>query len=127
MSHPIDNTSEFRLTHPFSSMDDLTYMREANATASCDYEKILTRLSPAMIDMLHGAIGVGGEAGELLDAVKRFLFYGKDLDRTNVIEEVGDVLWYLALILRSAGSSFEEAKELNIKKLKARYAGKFSE
>jgi NTP pyrophosphatase (non-canonical NTP hydrolase) len=43
-----------------------------------------------------------------------------------VKEEVGDVLWYLALVCRAAGISLEEAAQANIKKLQVRYPERFS-
>ena len=83
-------------------------------------------ISPEMARQLHAAIGLSTEAGELTDAFKKALFYGKPLDRVNVIEEAGDLLWYLALLFDSLGSSFEEAADKVIAKLRARYPEKFS-
>lgn len=71
--------------------------------------------------LLHGAIDLAGEAGELLDQVKRHLFYGLALDTTNVVEESGDCLWYLNLALDAVRATLEEAKKLNIAKLAKRY------
>lgn len=75
----------------------------------------------------HGVIGVGTEAGELLDQLKRHMFYGQPLDLTNLVEECGDVLWYLNLILTACWSSFEQAMEKNIAKLAKRYPGGYSD
>ncbi len=77
--------------------------------------------------LLHYVLGVGTEAGELQDALKRCIAYGKELDSTNVKEECSDVLWYIARILDHFNWSFEEVMETNINKLKARYGDKFSE
>jgi NTP pyrophosphatase (non-canonical NTP hydrolase) len=49
--------------------------------------------------MIHMAMGVTGEFGELIDAVKKVCVYGKPYDHVNAIEEVGDVLWYIANML----------------------------
>lgn len=51
----------------------------------------------------HGQIGLVTEIGELADAVKRHVIYGKDLDITNFVEEVGDVMWYLNLLVTEVG------------------------
>jgi NTP pyrophosphatase (non-canonical NTP hydrolase) len=48
-------------------------------------------------DLEHTAYGLMTEIGELVDALKRERFYNKKLDLVNVVEEVGDVYWYLAL------------------------------
>lgn len=77
--------------------------------------------------LLHGAIGLCTEAGELQDALKKHLIYGKSLDVVNVLEEAQDCLWYLAVILHACGSSFEDAFERNIAKLHARFPDKFTE
>lgn len=76
--------------------------------------------------LLHGAIGICTEAGELQDAIKRELFYGKKLDEVNVMEECGDLLWYIAITLDAAGFTMEEAMEKNIAKLRKRYPKKYS-
>ncbi|WP_454735436.1 MazG nucleotide pyrophosphohydrolase domain-containing protein [Cupriavidus necator] len=47
----------------------------------------------------HAQLGLVTEVGELADAVKRHVIYGKDLDITNFVEEVGDVMWYVNLLV----------------------------
>lgn len=91
---------------------------------------ILTTAKPPIVPgefnlacLMHAAIGCASESGELLDAVKRVAFYGKELDRTNVIEECGDLLWYLAYTLRSIDATFEQAMLANMRKLAKRYPG----
>jgi len=95
------------------------YIDEALVTASEGFHT--ENVSPRL---LHGVIGAAGETGELLDAVKRSLFYGKPLDRVNLREEIGDTLWYLALICSELDYSFEEAMQQNIAKLRKRYPEK---
>ncbi len=75
--------------------------------------------------LMHGVIGACTEVGELQDQVKRHLFYGKPLDEVNVVEEVGDALWYLAVSLDAVGASMSDCMARNIAKLRARYPGKF--
>lgn len=76
--------------------------------------------------LIHGAMGAAGEAGEILDAIKKCVFYGGDLDVTNLMEEVGDALFYLQSIATNAGFTIPEAIDANIRKLNARYGDKFS-
>lgn len=71
--------------------------------------------------LLHGALGCGTEAGELLDAVKRATFYGKPVDAVNVVEECGDLLWYIAIALDAVGATMGQAMARNVAKLRARY------
>lgn len=77
-------------------------------------------------NFLHGAIGVSKEAGELLDNAYRYWNYNKPFDRDNVIEECGDILFYLQMHLNFIGSSIEEAISTNVEKLKKRYPEGYS-
>lgn len=76
------------------------------------------------IRLLHGAVGLSTEAGELLDQVKKHVFYGKPLDRTNVLEECADGIWYIVLALDAMGFTVEQAMNTLIPKLEKRYASK---
>lgn len=46
---------------------------------------------------LHGLVGMLSELGELADLVKRAFVYGKEFDAVNLLEEIGDYLWYAVL------------------------------
>jgi len=73
--------------------------------------------------ILHMAVGVSGEAGELLDAIKKAAIYRKDIDRENVIEELGDLEFYMEGLRQGLGITREETIEANIDKLGKRYMG----
>jgi NTP pyrophosphatase (non-canonical NTP hydrolase) len=79
-----------------------------------------------MARLIHAILGVCTEAGELQDMVKKHLIYDKQFDRVNVLEEAGDVMWYLALALDACGFTMSEAMERNIAKLRARFPEKFT-
>ena len=77
--------------------------------------------------LLHSSLGIHTEGAEFADALKKFVFYGKkELDEVNMKEELGDLLWYVAIACDALGTSFDELMETNINKLKARYPEKFS-
>jgi len=80
-----------------------------------------------VLDLDHVADGLVTEAGEFKDVLKKYKFYAKELDYINLIEEMGDILWYLAKGCRELGVTMEEVMEVNINKLKRRYGEKFSE
>ena len=77
--------------------------------------------------LLHSCMGICTESGELMDAVKKTIVYGKALDVVNVKEEIGDLFWYIGLLCNSLGLSFEEIWETNIAKLRKRYPQNFTE
>lgn len=107
------------------NVDD--FIELATTTESSNFEEIALRATTVrVIRLLHGAIGMATESGEILDAIKKHIFYGAPLDLVNVKEEVGDSLWYQAIILHELSSSFPEVMEKIIAKLKARYPDKFS-
>jgi len=109
-------------------MDNKKYVEGVLKTESNNFEAIADRASQKRnVRLLHSAMGLSTEANELVDQMKKVIFYGKELDVTNFIEEVGDALWYLAVACDELGVSFEEVMELNINKLKARYGNKFTE
>lgn len=70
---------------------------------------------------LHCALGVAGEAGELADNIKRECIYGKAPDRANVIEELGDIMWYVQATMNLYGILPGEVFQGNADKLSKRY------
>lgn len=82
---------------------------------------VLAGLTPETAHLLHMAVGVSGEAGELLDAVKKASIYVKDLDINNVIEELGDLEFYMEGLRAALGITREECLAANIDKLSKRY------
>lgn len=79
------------------------------------------------IELLHASLGMTTESGEFADAIKKWILYGKELDYVNLQEEVGDLLWYIALVSRQLDIPLESIFNRNIAKLKARYGDKFTE
>jgi len=90
---------------------------------------IIADLTPEKAHLLHMAVGITGEAGELADAIKKHVIYGKPLDVDNVVEEVGDALFMLQAILNVAkpGMTIEEVAEMNRVKLITRYPTGYSD
>lgn len=87
-----------------------------------DGEDIVKNLTPEQANLWHMATGVSGEAGELLDAIKKHVIYQKPLDVENVKEELGDMLFYMSNLMQSVGLSFEEVLQHNVDKLSVRYS-----
>lgn len=109
------------------------YGREYPAGAGPTIEALDIEVTPYGMTMqngrrlIHSIIGSATESGEKLEALLKAIDNHAELDVTNLVEEVGDGMWYDAALLRSLGLSIEYAQEVNIKKLKARFDGKFTE
>jgi NTP pyrophosphatase (non-canonical NTP hydrolase) len=74
--------------------------------------------------IMHAAIGIAGEAGELIDAVKKDWAYNNPLDRDNVIEELGDLEFYMEALRSELCITRAETLTANTKKLEKRYHSK---
>lgn len=80
------------------------------------------RMDPDQIDLVHAILGISGEAGELLDQVKKHVIYNKALDRGNMVEELGDLEFYMEQLRQRLKITREECIEHNIAKLSKRYS-----
>lgn len=71
--------------------------------------------------LINSVMGLCGESGEVIDIVKKHISHGHPLNREKLVEELGDVAWYLAECAYALGVSLEDVLAGNIAKLKARY------
>ncbi len=76
--------------------------------------------------LCNAGLGLAGEAGECVDIIKKHVFHGHDLDGNKLIEEMGDVLFYLAWMASELDVSLAYVAEMNVEKLKRRYPNGFS-
>ena len=72
-------------------------------------------------DLIHAALLITSEGGEVADVVKKHFAYGKSLDRIHLLEELGDLAWGMNLMIKSAGLTWEQVLGANIAKLEKRY------
>lgn len=73
---------------------------------------IVAGMTPEECDLWHGATGVAGETGEILEAVLRAAQSGEDLDHENMVEELGDMEFYLQQVRANLGIDREETVPL---------------
>lgn len=69
----------------------------------------------------HAALGVCGEAGEFADCIKKHLHYSQPLDRANLVEELGDLRFYIQAAQNIWNVTEQEILQANAKKLEKRY------
>lgn len=77
--------------------------------------------------VFHGIVGMNTEGTELLEAMVKSLQNEQPLDTVNVMEEMGDTLWYMAILCDALNIPFEEVFTKVIAKLKARFPDKYSD
>ena len=95
-----------------------------------EYQKLaMTTKNPDLTGrdlLINSVMGLCGESGEVIDLVKKHVSHGHPLNKEKLIDELGDVAWYLAECADAIGISLEEVLAHNIEKLKKRYPEGFS-
>jgi NTP pyrophosphatase (non-canonical NTP hydrolase) len=88
--------------------------------------RTFAQIDNGVLDDMHMILGMQTEVAEIADAFKKSIAYNKPLDLTNVKEEIGDVMWYIANMCNIYGWDLRDIMQTNIDKLKARYPEKFT-
>ena len=71
------------------------------------------------------ALGLAGEAGEIADQIKKNRFHGAlpaPQHEAKMALELGDLLWYFALMCRLYNFTLEDIMQANVVKLRERGA-----
>lgn len=97
------------------------YQKDALRTAGVD-----TDASNKNMKLIYCALGLSGEAGEFTDTVKKAQFHGHIVGYSELVKELGDALWYIAVAANALGVTLSEVMQVNIDKLKKRYPNGFS-
>jgi NTP pyrophosphatase (non-canonical NTP hydrolase) len=109
-------------------MNTKEYVKNVLVTEARDFTAVKERMQDTgTVRLMHAMIGMCTESGEIQDQLKKAIFYGKPLDRTNLIEELGDLMWYVGVMCSELNVDLDEVMEKNIAKLKKRYGEKFTE
>lgn len=94
-----------------------------------DYQEKAMRTAGAIPDwteaLLSGAICLSGEIGEFCNKIKKFVWHQHDLTRETIVDELGDILWYIAATAARLNISLDELAEYNLQKLQKRYPDGF--
>ena len=95
------------------------------------YQQLAGRTSGAGGDgerrLVIAALGLAGEAGEFANMVKKLTAHGHDIPRTELADELGDVLWYIAEAASACGLHLGDIAQQNVDKLRRRYPEGFSQ
>ena len=95
-----------------------------------EYQGLAQRTSNGALDMnghlFNGVLGLAGEAGECADLMKKHYYQDGREIYTDLIDELGDVLWYIAETASALDVTLDSIAQRNIDKLIRRYPEGFS-
>ena len=80
---------------------------------------------PVVGELMMGCLGMSGEVGEFNDIIKKWIFHEADLDQEHLKKELGDIMWYIALICNAFKWSLDDVMQTNVNKLMNRYPDGF--
>lgn len=79
-----------------------------------------TAIYPAHYWMYYLPLKLAGEAGEVAEKFGKWVRDGGDLNDADIVKELGDVLWYVAVLADALGYDLSEVAEANLAKLRSR-------
>jgi len=92
------------------------YQKQALTTA-------IVHTDPQM-DKTICVLGIAGEAGEVVEKWKKIVAYKggviSEEDKAELAKELGDVVWYIAVLAHNLGLSFDDVMQRNVEKLQSR-------
>jgi NTP pyrophosphatase (non-canonical NTP hydrolase) len=128
-----DNYIKFTMTEDKVIDTDkyIEFVRQTTSPASSNYSQLLARMTELEANndvdvprLLTAALGIGAEAGEFTEVVKKVFLQGKSYNQEtqfHLKRELGDIFWYLAQACMALDTNFEEILQMNYDKLSARY------
>lgn len=94
-----------------------------------DYQRAALRtINPSLDDrdrLLDASAGLAEEAAEVLGLVRKRVLQARDVAPERLVEELGDVLWCLAVTAHALGIALSQVAEANQTKLAKRYPDGF--
>jgi len=110
------------------SLYEMGYAHGASCSAYATFVESRFKTFPSDLEsLLHAGIGISGEAGELLDCLKKSWVYGKPIDDLNLHEELGDLLFYITALADLIGTDLGQLMRDNMAKLEKRYPSGYTD
>lgn len=78
------------------------------------------KVYPEKHAIVYPALGMIGEAGEVSEKVKKWLRGDRELDRMDLVKEIGNVMWYAASLADDLGFTLQDVVNANEEKLTSR-------
>jgi NTP pyrophosphatase (non-canonical NTP hydrolase) len=89
----------------------------------------LRTINPSLNDqdrLVDASVGLVEEAAEVLGLVRKRVFQDREVDEARLTEELGDVLWCLAVTAHALGLPLSRVADANQEKLRRRHPDGFS-
>jgi NTP pyrophosphatase (non-canonical NTP hydrolase) len=118
-----------------SKLEAVVFKREDEPMEANEYQELASRtlidkpdfeLTINEIMLVWNALGLAGEAGEVANTIKKSVFHRHGINTETIMEELGDVLWYISAICTKLNISLEDVMKNNVGKLKSRYPNGYS-
>jgi len=104
----------------------LAHRTETDAKSPFDESVYGPEIAKMLWRLMHAQQGLADEVGEFTKQIKAHLYYSSELNCNNLVEELGDALWYIALACNAMDADLEYVMEKNIEKLRKRFPNKFT-
>lgn len=99
-------------------MDLIEYQKLVNETAKKDF-------ATKEEEIMCWGLGVTGEAGDIASCIKKTFGHKNDV-KEGIKENLGDMMWYSAMICNFFKWDMQEVLEENIEKLRKRFPNGFN-
>jgi NTP pyrophosphatase (non-canonical NTP hydrolase) len=96
-------------------------LKEYQETCRLTAKKFSTKTE----EILTWGLGITGEAGDIASCIKKTFAHDND-QKAGIRENIGDTLWYAAMICNFFNWDLQEVLDENLKKLKERYPNGFT-
>ena len=102
------------------------YQEKASKFDTFSYETFIKEGAKVNhLGMLEKVLGLAGESGEACDKIKKLIRDNNgeisEEKKKELAKELGDILWYLAMVSKYLGMEFSKVTEMNIEKLQDRF------
>jgi len=106
-------------------MQDKLHIAEVMTAEFYEMKAGQTAIFPKYKALEYLALGLTSEAGEVAGKVKKLIRDGADMEdyelkKIAIASEVGDVLWYCAMLAKEVGVPLNDIMKENLKKLHGR-------
>lgn len=106
--------------------EDMTYELPDTVLTLDAYQGAAMRTRNAQTDLLYSAGKLTAESGELLQHVLKARYHNRLAPSGAMLEELGDVLWYVAAVATDLGLTLSDVAACNLAKLRARHGGAYN-